>query len=679
LTYQKRGGFSDIMSTTFCAISLNAALILSMVSFSHAAIDVDDAGPLKASAHFLPANDSDRSKVKLVVEIELEKGYHAYSDRFSIQSVQDNFTLTGTTTLAPIVEFYDASSKANKMGISERAKAVADVQLPSDLSLSSGALAVDIRYQACAADHCLFPKTIRVLASTAHLSRGAFELSENPNLLSLAANQPPTGANLSALKGSKGLSQPVSKIQTEFEKNLSAGIIQALLFVFAIGFLTSLTPCIYPMIPITLAVLGARNREQSKLVTFIVSISYILGIAATYSTLGVLAASTGSLFGSALSNIYVVTAIALVFFVMGFGMYGLFEVQVPAAIRNRFGTGQSRGLGGAFLSGIVAGVVASPCVGPVLISILAWIAQTQNKTYGFLFLFTFAMGMGVLFVAIGMSSSLLGKLPKSGPWMNVVKFVFGTTMIAMAMYYISPIYPLWLTHVLLGLSVLSVAFAHGALSIVKAGFSNSKKSSPQANGESSHRLAPSRAAVAMSLIAIVVGSAISVSAALDQMGLSPIGSVAQHITRSARVLFDISSATNQNIAKQNSNQQTPGVQQATPRWKKFSSAELQTAKDSGKAVVIDFSAEWCQACLEMEEKTFPHAQVQTMVDDFTFLKVDATHDSKDLQKILAEYGIQGLPTLIFYNKDGKRCDALTLNGFEDGEPFSQRMRQAQGC
>jgi thiol:disulfide interchange protein DsbD len=200
-----------------------------------------------------------------------------------------------------------------------------------------------------------------------------------------------------------------------FGQALKIGGLQVFLFVFVSGFLTSLTPCVYPMIPITISIIGARSAQSQRSRAFLLSLSYVLGIAFTYSLLGLFAAFSGALFGSALSNPWVVGFVGLVFVAMALSMFGLFELQVPAVIRDKFGNRSTgSGFGGAFLAGLFSGIVASPCIGPVLVSILTYVAQTKNALFGFSLLFTFALGMGLLFLAIGTFSGLTSKIPKSG-------------------------------------------------------------------------------------------------------------------------------------------------------------------------------------------------------------------------------------------------------------------------
>ena len=238
----------------------------------------------------------------------------------------------------------------------------------------------------------------------------------------------------------------------DFGWAMEKGTFWMYLAAFIGGILISLTPCVLPIIPLTITVIGARGAgSRSK--SFGLSLIYVLGIAVTYSTLGVVAASTGRLFGSLFqSSWFLLFAIAL-FTLLAFGLFGAYELQLPAGIRNRLMAKQGSGFFGVFFMGLIAGLVASPCVGPVLVGVLAFIAQTGSIVLGFTLLFTFAMGMGVLFLVVGTFSGEIQRLP-SGPWMTAIENGLGVLMMAVAFYYLSILTSPFLFALLLGASLV---------------------------------------------------------------------------------------------------------------------------------------------------------------------------------------------------------------------------------
>lgn len=212
------------------------------------------------------------------------------------------------------------------------------------------------------------------------------------------------------------------------------GLLAALGLVFVAGLLASLTPCVYPLIPITIGVFGARDSD-SRLQSFGLSLVYVLGIAVTYSILGVIAAIFGTVFGGAMQNPWVLGSIAVVFTVLGLSSLGLFEMRLPGNLQTRLSQVGGNGIGGAFVMGLFAGIIAAPCVGPIVAGVLLYVAQQQDVVLGVVLLMTFAFGMGILFIVLGTFSGLLARIPKSGGWMEGVKIAIGAIFLGVALYY----------------------------------------------------------------------------------------------------------------------------------------------------------------------------------------------------------------------------------------------------
>lgn len=589
-------------------------------AFGEAEADSDiNQNPLKASARLQPSAVAPGGTAEILIDLTLPEGYKAYVDRFKLSFESHDDIKIAPFKVDPVIEFMDSVSKKMKKGIGQKATMRALIEIPQGFKAGDVPAKLKIGYQACTKEFCLFPKSTTI---------------DLPFKVDPAAvvGKPSGAAMLAAPKADEstaGASDSGSGIENAMKNN----IFLALALVFGMGFLTSLTPCIYPMIPITLAVLGARTKGQSKAKSFSISLSYVLGIAFTYSIMGVAAAKTGALFGSALGNVYVVTAIGFLFVVMGLSMYGLFELQVPGVIRDKLGSQKGgSGYGGAFATGLLAGVVASPCVGPVLVGVLTYIAQTQDVVLGFFMLFTFALGMGILFIVLGTSSAMISKLPKAGGWMESVKFVFGTVMVGMALYYVKPVYPTWLFHCLLGLAIVLIASAYGAFE-------------PSANLSGSGRVRKGAA-----IASFVIGLAFALSGFSQQagLGLPGIGAVA-----------GAGAPANASYAKLD--------------WKPYSEEALASALKSGKPVLVDFYADWCGACKELEQLTFTDARIRDISSKFVLIKIDATEDFPGLAKLKSEYKVMGLPTMVFFDSTGKRRNDLTVTGFENADKFFARM------
>lgn len=537
-----------VLALTYCCLSLAQAQ-----NFAGAGDDEPlNQNPLQAQIQSHPREAAPGSQGEIVVKLDLAPKYHAYLDKFKLEWKGDGKQDTepvkiGKIDISPVHEFNDTFSGKVKQGIKGEATLKALIELPSRLPPGEHALTYNLTYQACTVKHCLFPKKIPLTAQILIREDGA------PASASLAAG----GGFIAGLKAA-------AAGDVSFKEVAGRGFLFSLLVIFLAGVLTSLTPCVYPMIPITLAVIGAKSAESDRFKSFSLSSVYVLGIAFTFSALGVFAALTGSLFGSALSHPAVVFTLAGIFVLLGLSMYGVFNIQAPAFIQNRLGLQKRGGYPGAFFAGLVSGIVAGPCVGPVLIGVLAHVGEKQDAVYGFSLLFSYSLGMGLLFLVLGTSSGLLQKLPKAGGWMKSTKYVFGTIMIAMAFYYVQP-------------------------------FIFSKPASARS--------------------------------------------------------------------------------EALAQWKPYSDDLLTQAKARGLPAIIDFSAEWCVACKELEQYTFPDPEVRKLGDQFVLMKFDATEDSPQLEALRERYQVLGLPTLIFVDRSGEIRKELTLTGFEKADAFAKRMRQ----
>ncbi len=567
--------------------------------------------PLTATAELTLKAEGDKSG-QLRIEMKLEPKHRAYIDKFKLVAIDPTDLKIGAFDISPTVKFYDQFSKKDKVGVEGRGSLVTALDnVPRDARL----LKLKFSYQACTDEYCHFPKHIEL---SPKVRVGDTKVPED--------SKPYAAKSLT--DSSKSSSQ-----DDEFSKALNEGLLSAILFMLIAGFLTSLTPCIYPMIPITLAILGARTKGQSKVKSFALSFIYVLGIATTYSILGVIAALSGELFGSMLANVWVVSVLGLLFVAMGLSMYGLFEIQPPAFMRDKLGQGAGgKGIIASYLTGLAAGIVASPCVGPVLVSVLAHIATTQNVWLGLVLLFSFAMGMGILFIVLGTSSNLISKVPKAGPWMEVVKFVFGTTMVAMAIYYVMPVYPDWLVHALSGLALVLISSAYGAFAAAESGTQQVKKGA--------------------ALAGFVLGVLLLASGVLSRAGIQ----------------FATSGGGGGSNAKS---------QVATLNWQKYSDAALEAALNEKRPVIIDFWAEWCGACHELVEKTFTDPRVREITQGFALFKIDATlADVPEVEALKKRYRVMGLPWLVFYDSQGVERKDLTLTGFEDADAFVERLQKA---
>jgi thiol:disulfide interchange protein DsbD len=228
---------------------------------------------------------------------------------------------------------------------------------------------------------------------------------------------------------------------------LSSSPLTALPLLFAAGVLTSLTPCIYPMIPITAAIVGGTNvgERPPRGRTLLLTLAYVIGLAGVYSVLGLVAGLTGTMFGAVSSNPWLYFAMANVLLVAALSMLDVLPVRVPAALLQRAGSAGTAGrFSGAFAMGAVSGLVAAPCSAPIMAAVLTWVTATKSAGLGFAYLFAFSLGMCALLVVVGLFSGAVARLPKAGGWMVWVKRGFAALFLGVAEYYLIEAGKLWL-------------------------------------------------------------------------------------------------------------------------------------------------------------------------------------------------------------------------------------------
>ncbi len=389
--------------------------------------------------------------------------------------------------------------------------------------------------------------------------------------------------------------------QQRFSDAAKNNVPLALALAFLFGILSSLTPCVYPVIPITVAYIGSRSEGKGKGHGFLLSLAFVLGLAAVYATLGAVSAKAGAAFGSLTQTPWVGVPIALLFLVLALSMFNLFEFKTPAFLANRIErTKQKTGGGGfvgAFFIGALSGLVASPCIGPLILAILVVVAATGSVVLGFFYLFAFALGMGVLFMVIGTFSGVLASLPKSGGWMDGVRVFFGALIMAAAFYF-GGLYlprPVFWTAAGLALGFIAGYLLFGAQ---KHFFS-----------------VPLRIAGIVLCAAALVGIMPLLPPVVNEMAQQPsTGAVAWHT--------DLDGA-------------------------------LAMARAKDEPVLLDFRANWCVACVELEKKTWPKPDVQKILRGVIPVRMDMTDNSPHNRALQKRYGVIGLPTVILLSPGGQ--------------------------
>ncbi len=396
-------------------------------------------------------------------------------------------------------------------------------------------------------------------------------------------------------------------------------MIWTLLGIFAGGIALNLTPCVYPMIPITVSYFGGRATSEaghgkSRLVVH--GLFYLLGLAFTNSILGVIAALTGSLMGAVLQHPAVLIAVAAVLVVFATSLFGLWELRLPSGLTQAAAKSYSGYFGSLFM-GLTLGVVAAPCIGPFVLGLLTWVASMGSPWLGFIVFFTLSIGLGLPLFMLALFSGQLQRLPRSGGWMLWVRKLMGWALVGMAAYFLKPI-----------LREPGATIAISAV-LLAAGVHLAWLDRNTATFRAFPWLKASTGAVSFALAAFIIASLLM---------------------------------------------RGPGV-----TWTPFSDDVLKEATRLKRPVIIDFYAAWCAPCRELDEVTFHDPAVVKKASDLVMIKVDVTKGGNPThERLLQEYGIKGVPTVVFLNAGGKECHDLRLLDFLPPEQFLSRMNQVVG-
>ncbi|MBI5435735.1 MAG: protein-disulfide reductase DsbD [Nitrosomonadales bacterium] len=404
-------------------------------------------------------------------------------------------------------------------------------------------------------------------------------------------------------------------------------------FFFGAGLLLALTPCVFPMIPILSGIIvGCRvgsGHNIPKMQAFILSLAYVLGMAITYAAAGVAAGYSGHLISSALQTPWVLGSFSALLVLLSLSMFGFYELQLPSALQSKLTTGNylhGGHLSGVFVTGALSAIIIGPCVAPPLAGALLYIGQTHDAVLGGVALFSMGIGMGLPLLLLGASAGTL--LPKAGAWMESVKSFFGVLLLAVAIWIISSLIPV-------GVQMLLWA----ALLVLSAVYLRALDALPH-NGSGWHRLWKG-----IGILALLLGSAYLVGALSGARDiLRPLSAIGSTQT------------------------ETPATMKFA-RVKNMAELNGRIAQARGKAVMLDFYADWCVSCKEMESNTFADAKVQAKLKNAVLLQADVTANSEEDKALLQRFELFGPPAILFFDTQGKELADFRVTGYQDAPQF----------
>lgn len=394
-------------------------------------------------------------------------------------------------------------------------------------------------------------------------------------------------------------------VSTQFTDALGSGnYLLAFGLIYLVGLGTALTPCVYPMIAITVSVFGAREAK-SKAEAALLSSVFVLGIATPFVPLGIFVGLTGGVFGAWLASPVVLIAFALLFTALAASMFGAFELDLPPALKDRL-TAVEGGVGfkGAFALGFVCAFIAAPCTGPAIVGLLGYIGQTHDVVLGGAGMFMYALGLGTLFWVVG---TFAVGLPKSGAWMEAVKSIFGIVMLVMALFYLRNLVPQLMDLLVRDWVLLGTA-------------------------------------IALLVVAVALGAI-----HLDFKE----GTTLERVRKGAGVLLGTAGGF---LGVMWLMLPPPG---ARIEWREDFTAALEEARATGTPILIDFGADWCQACGELDRNTFSDPRIVREGERFVAVHVDMTHPTPDQNALLATYNQRGLPLVVMHGSGGDEEQRVT--------------------
>lgn len=567
-------------------------------------------------------------RVKIAIAVEVDEGYHINAHHPTLEElVPTSVAFSAPADISFADEKYPAP-KHRKFAFAPNTELAVHegtlfitAEAHADRTIQQGAINIRavVTVQACNDSLCLTPShltveiPIRIVAAKQPIKEA------NAEIFARASAQPEGSSVAESAAGGLLEYQGGSK-DSIADKLASGGIVSVLLGVFVAGLLLNTTPCVYPIIPITIGFFVNQSAAQegkpkiSK--TFFMAAMYVLGMALTYSLLGVIAAKSGGLFGALLQNSIVLIVLAGLMVALSLSMFGVYEFKLPEAL-NRMATSSTQstsGALGAFVMGLTMGIVAAPCIGPFVLALLVHVGTKGSAAYGFMLFFVLALGLGLPYLVLGTFSGALKTLPRSGLWMVTVRKVFGLVLIGMALYFLMP---------LMGAATTYVFIAFFAASALYLLFWEAGRTKPKQFG--------------WVLRAIGIGAA----AVAIVMAL-------------------------------------PKKIEAEIPWQPYSEQALADARKAGRGVIIDTFADWCIPCKELDQSTFTNAEVKRDAERFVTLKLDLTRSDagSEAGRAKARFGIRGVPTVIFLDHEGKERAELRLEGFEKPSAFlEKRMKQ----
>jgi len=559
--------------------------------------------------------------------LEIAPGHHVYAERTRVTVAPPTGVTVGALVAPAPRRAFDRFEEREMATYVGRASFRLPLVVAQSFAGEQAEVNVTLATQGCSETMCFFPMTEERTVTLA-VARGPTGPGRGFVLLD------PAHAGSSTF----GLTHAGSSRFDLGRVLARQGLLLALALMFVGGVLTSFTPCVYPLIPITVSFFGASRAAPLR--GFALSVVFVLGMATMYSALGVSAAATGAVFGSVMSNPAVIGVVAIVFLTFAASMFGAFKIRLSPSLQARLASVGGVGYPGAFLAGLVAGIIAAPCTGPVLGAALAYVATTADLAFGFAAMFIFALGMGLLFIVIGTFSARI--VPPSGPWLERTESVFGIIMATAALYILKGVIPPLAALVRPGSTAALVSAALVVVGLVLGAVH--LRFVPGLDAEGNVQPSPAW----HERLRKSVGVAMVVAGLFGMIGTA--------------------STLSRAVVPSDAGESFP-----RPAWVYDVDAALARARAEGKPVLIDGYADWCVVCKDLDRETYSHPAVRARLERFIAVKLDLTASTPATQEIARRYHIVGLPTAIIIDSRGQELRDLRILGYVSPKDLLDRL------
>lgn len=584
--------------------------------------DADQNFPPPDKVFRFAAHAKDANTVE--VRWQIADGYYLYRQKFHFASSDPSIQLG-----APGFPQGEIKND-NYFGTSEVYKHDVDALIPVTRSGDNTRFTLTATYQGCASKGFCYPPITKTV------------------LLDLAS--PGSTAEIVPASGTETSGAATSQQDKLANLIRSGNPLWVFLAFVGLGLLLTFTPCVLPMVPIISGLIVGQGKKITTMRAFLLSLTYVMAMALTYTVAGVLVALLGSNVQAWFQNPWVLSVFAAIFVALALSMFGFYELQLPSAIQTRLADHSNRARSGAFAGvafmGVLSALIVGPCITAPLVATLIVIGESAQPVRGGLALFALGLGMGIPLLIIGTSAGKL--VPKAGHWMNVVKAIFGVMMLGVAIWFLSRVIPGSVTLLLWATLVIVCGIYLGALEQVPHGASGWRKFWK-----------------GLGVLALLYGIILLIGAATGgDDPLQPLQRFRLPAVASAQAKSDTVPASGLQFTRIKS---VDDLQQA-----------LANAAAQHKTAMLDFYADWCVSCKEMEHGAFMDPAVHAALANSVLLQADVTANDAADQALLKHFGIYGPPSIMFFGRDGQELRDMRVVGYMDAQQFAAHVRSALG-